>query len=354
MSVKAEPLSPPGPNLWLKLPSLGLPALLVAGIILFSFLMPGRFFTAGTFESMAFQMPEMGLLTLAMFLPFISAGFNLSIIVTANLASLFMAWLWTTQIPMDAPAATQLGWILLGFAGACLIAAIIGTGIGAMVAYVGVHPTLTTLAVMTLIKGIGISLTRGAPISGMPPMIQFLGNGSVYGVPMPMIVFAVAALGTALVLEKTSFGKYVYMSGSNINATYFSGVGTHRVLMGIYVFSSLMCVVAGVVMNARFNSARMGYGDSYLLLTVLAIIMGGADPNGGFGRVGGLVVSLFVLQVISTGLNLYGVSQHINLAMWGAVLIFTLAIKYCNKRWYMPWALRNASRRISGGAGKAD
>lgn len=332
-------------TLWTRLPSLGLPALLAAGIAVFSLLMPGRFMSAPTFESIAFQMPEMGLLTLAMFLPFISAGFNLAIIVTANLTSLFMAWLWVTQIPPGAGTGTQLVWIALGLVGACVIATIIGAGIGSMVAYVGVHPTLTTLAVMTLIKGLGISLTRGAPVSGMPPMIQFLGNGKVLGVPMPLIVFAVAALATILILEKTAFGKYVYMSGSNINATYFSGVGTHKVLIGIYVFSSLMCVVAGLVMNARFNSARMGYGDSYLLLTVLAIIMGGADPNGGFGRVGGLVVSLFVLQIISTGLNLYGVSQHISLAMWGAVLIFTLAIKYCNKRWYVPWSLRNLSMR---------
>lgn len=64
------------------------------------------------------------------------------------------------------------------------------------------------------------------------------------------------------------------MSGSNINATHFSGVNTHRVLIAIYTLSSLLCVIAGLVMMARFNSARMGYGDSYLLLTVLAIILG--------------------------------------------------------------------------------
>lgn len=332
-------------SLWGKLPALGLPALLLAGILIFSVLMPGRFLSVSTFESIAFQMPELGLLTLAMFLPFVSAGFNLSIIVTANLSSLFMAWVWTTQVPVDAGVGLQLFWIVVGFMGASAVATLIGIGIGSMVAYAGVHPTLTTLGAMTLIKGVGISLTRGAPVSGMPPLIQFVGNGSVWGVPMPLVVFAAAALVTALILSKTRLGKYVYMSGSNINATYFSGVSTHRVLIAIYVFSSLMCAVAGLVMNARFNSARMGYGDSYLLLTVLAIIMGGADPNGGFGKVGGLVVALFVLQIISTGLNLYGVSQHFSLAMWGVVLIFALAVKYANRRWYVPWTLRNQSMR---------
>ena len=323
-----------------RLPALGLPALLAACLVAFSLLMPGRFFLASTFESMAYQMPEMGLLTLAMFLPFVSAGFNLSIIVTSNLCSLLMAWTWVTFIPADAGITMQIAWLIVGFALSSVLAVLIGLGIGAMVAYAGVHPTLTTLGVMTLIKGIGISLTGGKPIRGMPAVVQFIGNGTVFGVPMPLVVFVLAAILTAVLLGKTRLGKYVYMSGSNINATYYSGIDTNKVLIAIYIYSSLMCVVAGLVMTARFNSANMGYGDSYLLLTVLAMVMGGADPNGGFGKVWGVVLAMCVLQVISTGLNIAGVSPHISLAMWGVVLVFCLAIRYGVKRWYMPWALR--------------
>lgn len=137
----------------------------------------------------------------------------------------------------------------------------------------------------------------------------------------------------ALFLQKTRLGKCIYMSGSNINATHFSGVNTHRVLIAIYTLSSLLCVIAGLVMMARFNSARMGYGDSYLLLTVLAIILGGTDPFGGFGRVSGVVLALVVLQVIATGLNLMNVSPHFSLAMWGAVLIAVLALKFFRHRY---------------------
>ncbi|MCD7897943.1 MAG: ABC transporter permease [Planctomycetaceae bacterium] len=338
----------PKDSILMKVPALGLPALLVGTLLFFSMLMPGKFLSASTFESMAFQMPELGLLTLAMFLPFVSAGFNLAIIVTANLCSLLVAWMWVTFIPADAGIVLQLIWLVIGFASACVIALVIGGGIGAMVAYAGVHPTLTTLGVMTLIKGIGIAVTGGRPIRGMPPVIQYIGNGTVLGVPMPLVVFLLAAIITAVLLGRTQLGKQVYMSGSNINATYYSGVDTHKVLIAIYMYSSLMCVVAGLVMTARFNSANMGYGDSYLLLTVLAIIMGGADPNGGFGKVWGAVLALLVLQIISTGLNLYGVSPHISLAMWGVVLIFTLAIKYCNRRWYIPWVQRRqAEKRLA-------
>lgn len=122
------------------------------------------------------------------------------------------------------------------------------------------------------------------------------------------------------------------MGGSNINATWFSGINTHRVVILVYVISSLLCVLAGLIMMARFNSARMGYGDAYLLLTVLAIILGGTDPNGGFGRVSGVVLSLIALQILSTGFNLMNISQHVSLAMWGAVLIVVLALKHFKSR----------------------
>jgi simple sugar transport system permease protein len=112
----------------------------------------------------------------------------------------------------------------------------------------------------------------------------------------------------------------------------------------------MLCVIAGLVMMARFNSARMGYGDSYLLLTVLAIILGGTDPFGGFGRVTGVVLSLVVLQVISTGLNLLNVSPHFSLAMWGAVLIVVLGLKFFRNRYMQKRAGRMSAAKARAAA----
>ena len=327
-------------SLFAALPVIGLPLLLAAGVAVFSLLSPERFPTLGTFEAIAFQMPELGLLTLAMLLPFISAGFNLAIIVTANICGLFMAWLWTGWLPAGAGYGEQILWIALGLAGAGAIAAGIGALMGVVIAYFGVHPILVSLGFMTLVRGIGVFLTRGAPISGMPPAIQFIGNGSWCGMPAPLAIFLAVAFVTAVALNRTALGQSVYMIGSNINAAYFAGVNTHGVIVAIYVMSSLIAAAAGVVMNARFNSARMGYGDSYLLLTVLAIIMGGVHPRGGFGKVGGVVLALLILQVVSTGLNLGGVDQYVSLAMWGAILIFVLVVQFGYRRWYAPWILR--------------
>lgn len=319
----------------------GLLLLLLLVIGVYSILLPGTFFSPATFNSVAFQMPELGLLALAMLVPILSGGLNLAIIATANLTGLFMAWLLVSFIPPDAGILVQLVWLLLALTGATLIAVVIGVMTGVLVSRIGAHPILVTLATMTILKGIGIYLTQGAAISGMPEVVRFIGSGSLLGMPVPMLVFLTVAIMLKVFLERTGIGKCIYMSGSNINATYFSGVDTHKVQIVIYVISSALCVVAGLVMMARFNSARMGYGESYLLLTVLAIILGGTNPFGGFGRVSGLVFSLLLLQVISTGLNLMGISQHFSLAMWGLVLLFVLSMQFLKRR----YAERTSARK---------
>ena len=116
------------------------------------------------------------------------------------------------------------------------------------------------------------------------------------------------------------------MLGSNEAATRYSGVDTRRALVKVYMISSLLAAIAGVVMMARFNSANAAYGESYLLITILAAVLGGISPSGGFGKVGGLVLALVILQLISTAFNLLDFSQFLTLAIWGGTLIAVAAV----------------------------
>ncbi len=311
----------------------GLFGLLSIIVIFFGIISPERFLTRQSFTSITSQLPELGLLTLAMFLPMLSGGLNLCIIGTANLTSLLMAWIFVHYIPLDAGMMIQISWFFLALTGAIILAILIGTITGALVTYIGIHPILVTLATTTIVNGIGISLSRGAAISSMPETVTILGSANVFGIPLTMFLFLFIAVALGLLLERTKLGKCIYMIGSNINATYFSGINTHRVQISIYILSSILCVFAGLVMMARFNSARMGYGDSYLLLTILAIILGGTNPFGGFGRVFGVVCALFVLQTMATGLNLIGGSPHFSLAMWGVLLLVALSARFIKKKW---------------------
>lgn len=293
--------------------------------VAFAIAIGDRFFSINTLQSMAFQVPELGILSLAMMLALLSGGLNLSIIATANLSGLTIAYLLTRYIP----GTDGIAWIgvqVAALAAGFVVAALVGLINGFVIAYLGVSPILATLGMMTLCKGLAIGLTHGNVISGFPDPIVFIGNGTVFGVPFALIVLALCAVPVAVMLNATPFGAKVYMIGSNEKATRYSGVDTRAIILKLYVFSSLLAGVAAVVMLARFNSANATYGESYLLITILAAVLGGVDPFGGFGKVGGLMLALVILQVISSAFNLLNLSQFLTLAIWGGILIVVAAI----------------------------
>jgi simple sugar transport system permease protein len=305
----------------------GLLAFLVVVVVAFGVTSP-QFLTVANFGSIAFQLPELGLLTLAMLMPIISGGFNLAIIYTANIAGLTLAWVLSLYGGPDAPV-----WAFaLGGAAALAVGAFAGFLMGLVIAYIGAHPILVSLAMMIFLRGLGEFLTRGGDISGFPTYLQPIGHGEVFGVPVPLLLFAVAALVWHVLLSRTRHGFSVYMIGSNIKATGYSGVHTQRTLTLIYTLSGLMCAVAGILMLTRFNSVRVGHGEALLLVTVLACFLGGVNPFGGFGRVAPVVLALVILQVLSSGLNLLGANQHLSTAVWGLFLIAVMLLRWLAAR----------------------
>ncbi len=283
-----------------------------------------RFLTGGTFVSIAFQLPELGLFALAMLLPLMSGGINLAVTFTANLAGLAMA----AVIQAHGGADASIGVIVAGAAAALATGAAIGWLIGAIIACTGASPILVSLSVMIFVRGLGEYLTRGGDISGFPPAVRALGNGIWLGIPAPLWVFAGCALLMHVVLAYTRLGFVTRMIGSNLEATRYSGIATARALARVYMLSGLMCGAAGIVMLARFNSVRVGHGEALLLIAVLACFLGRVDPFGGFGRVAPVVVALVILQVMASGLNLLGASQHLATALWGAFLLAVMAARW--------------------------
>jgi len=241
-----------------------------------------------------FQAPELGLLALAMAIPLISGGLNLAIIATTNQCALLMAFVMKALIPAGAGGPEVALGIAAALASGLTLSVLIGLATGALVAYTGVHPILVTLGTMSIIDGVSIYLTRGTVIAGFPEAFQWFGNGSLLGLPVPFLVLAVAAGLVGLVLRRTPFGVAVHMAGSNLEATRYSGVDTRRVLIGVYTLSSVLCFVAACLMMAYLNSASAAYAQSYLLVTILAAVLGGVDPFGGFGRIAGLMAALAV------------------------------------------------------------
>lgn len=294
----------------------------IAVMVIFG-LSADNFLSAATFGSVAFQLPELGLLTLAMLLPLLTGGINLSATFVANLSGLAAAWVLQSYGGADAPSSA----FVLACVAALVTGGLAGMMTGMAIAYTRAHPILVTLSMMIFLRGLGEFITRGGDVSGFPAYVAPIGHGSILGFPIPLLIFIVCVGLWHVLLTRTKLGFGLLMIGSNMEAAHYSGLNTRKIIVLVYTLSGVMCAVAGVIMLARFNSVRIGHGESYLLITVLAAFLGGINPFGGFGRVLPVFVALIVLQILSSGLNLMGANQHLATALWGVLMIVVMAAR---------------------------
>ncbi|MEC4725569.1 ABC transporter permease [Shewanella sp. D64] len=294
--------------------------ILAAIMALMAISLGGTFFSLSNLQSMSSQLPLLGIFALAMAVCMLTGGINLSIIATTNACSLVMASI-ITQSP-------DSGLMLMAALAAGLATAVVvGLANGFLIAYIGVSPILATLGMMTFINGLNVLLSGGSVISGFPDVLLFLGNGDILGIPTPLIFFGTFAFGLWVILEHTALGRAIYLIGSNEKASRFSGINTQKSLVYVYMISSILCWLAAIIMMAKFNSAKAGYGESYLLVAILASVLGGINPDGGFGRIIGIFLALVVLQALESGLNLLGVSSYLTMALWGGILIVFIGLQ---------------------------
>ena len=322
----------------------GLAGLLVLLLVSFAAFIP-NFLSVSTVQSFMYQLPLLGLLSLAMVVPLITGGLNLAIIATTNQCALLMVWIMRTMITEDTGSGMIFAVIVLAVVAGLALSFLIGLVTGALVAYTGVHPILVTLGTKSLIDGTSIYLTRGMALSGVPEAFARAGGTTVLGVPLIFILLIVIAILVGTILRHTAFGISCAMIGSNVDAARYSAIDTRRVLVGVYVMSSLTCFVAALVMLVTFNSASADYAQSYLLVTILAAVLGGVDPFGGFGTVTGLMLALAILQVISSGFNQFGLSNYLTVAIWGAILIFVVLVQTVRLYLWNLLSARLSSRR---------
>lgn len=297
--------------------------------ILLAILSPDRFLSLYNLQTMAFQIPEFGIITLGMMIVILTGGIDLSITSAAALSGIMGAMYLVNHLNGFNVALLILITLLV----AIITSFLAGLLNGLIVAYVGVTPILVTLGTSTLFNGISLKFTRGGSISGFPDSFYWIGNGTIFKIPIPIIIFFVIIIITYILLERTPWGVKVYMVGSNPVAANFSGINVKKILLQVYIYASLMAGIASIIMISRYNSAKVDLGSSYLLQSVAATVLGGTSISGGTGSVIGTLIALGILQLVSSGLNVLGINRFIIDITMGAILILVLAIDYfSNKR----------------------
>lgn len=306
--------------------------LTVAIFVAMSLLKPDLFLTLRNFSSMSFQFPEYGILAIAIMLTMLTGGIDLSAVGIANLSAIFAALTLTGLIPQGTTGGNLVLAMSLAIFFSVITGIICGFINGLLIAKIGITPILATLGTMQLFTGIAIVVTKGTAIYGFPDQFSFIGNGSLWFLPMPLIIFAVIVFLFYIILNKSAFGFEVNLLGTNPTASHFSGINNTLTLIRTYVLSGLLASMAGIIMIARTNSAKADYGTSYTLQAILIAVLGGVNPNGGFGTIAGLVLAIFSLQFLSSGFNMLRFSNFSKEFIWGAVLLGVMVVNYFSNR----------------------
>ncbi len=310
--------------------------LLIILIIVFvglSILSPNAFLTTSNFLTMASQMGEFGIFTLAMLVVMLTGGINLSIVTGASFAGIIMGTILIRFINPESSNVNTVLILILAIVVSISISLLIGLINGLLIGFLGISAILITLGTMMLLQGASIVITKDGAVSGFPDMFLFISNGTLLGIPMPFLIFVVCALITAVYLNKTATGFSFYMIGSNEKVTSFSGINNRIVILKAYLISGLLSGVAALVMTARFNTARSDIGGSYLLQSILVVLLGGVSAHGGHGTISGVIIAIIILQFLASGFNLLGLSTFLITGIWGLMLILAIVMNHFRNKY---------------------
>ena len=226
--------------------------------------------------------------------------------------------------------------VVLGMA----VGAVCGFVNGALTAYLALAPFIVTLGTMTFLRGLAYTITEGQPIVASDLSFKDLGNGYLWGIPIPVLLMAAVYLVAWFILERTHYGRHIYAVGGNAQAARLAGVRVNRITTSVYIIAGACAGLAGVIFAARVISAQPTAGTGYELDAIAAVVLGGTSLAGGRGRIIGTLIGSVILGVLGTGLILMNVPFFTQLLIKGVVIILAVAIDSLKSR---PLLFRSSS-----------
>jgi ribose transport system permease protein len=217
---------------------------------------------------------------------------------------------------------------------AVMTALVLGTAIGylngTLITTGGLQPFIATLGTVTLLRGAILVFTQGRPIStGNTPSSEYfseIGTGFLGPIPIPVYIMILVFFVAFYILNHTRIGRYIYATGSNEEATMYSGIKTARVKRFVYAVSGMMAALAGILLTARLGSAQPTSGAGYELDAIAAVVLGGTSMAGGIGTIGGTAIGALIIGVLNNALNLMKVSSYYQDVAKGIVILIAVLL----------------------------
>jgi len=270
------------------------------------------------------------LLALGQTFVIISAGIDLSLGFVMGLASVIAAHVANY-------AALQLGLppfaaMLVGILAGVVMTVIPGLVNGWLIAHLKVPPFIGTLGMYGVARGSAYLFAGGMTVSISNPWYSTIGNGRIFGVPVLVILAAIACLIMHYLLSQTRFGQHTYAMGASQPAARRAGINIKRLTMKIYLLSAIMAGVAGVLYTGRFSAGAAQAGEPLLLTSIAAVVIGGASLFGGSGTIWGTVAGALVIAVIDYGLVFVNVEPFWQYIAVGTVIIISVLVDQTQRR----------------------
>ena len=299
-------------------------------IVIFSIIMQLNFPIFLTGQNIGVMMinflPE-AIIALGMTIVIITGGIDLSVAGIYPFAAIIVGKILLVGVPI--PIAIVLTLMLVA-------------ALGATNAFMSntfrVHPFIATLAMLLILRGVNIVITGGAPISGFPEAFRTIGQGrfelgGFISLRYSILIWLALALLVGYSLKNHRYWRLSYFIGGNRRSARMSGVKVERYLYFVYMLSATLAGIAGIIVASQFNAASNSYGQNLELRVITAVVIGGANLNGGMGSVLGSMLGVLFIALIYNAFAMSGISTYWQDVVVGAMLLASIFLNEILKRW---------------------
>jgi len=309
---------------------------LFAIVIVFS-LATDNFLSTGNMLIMAKHVTVVAILSIGMTLVILTGGIDLSVGSIVGISGMAAGYLLLEGVKIGHHVVffNPFGVAVL----ACVLGALIGAVNGYLITLLNVAPFIATLGMLYVIRGAALLVNNGstyADLEGNAALgntgFEFIGNGTILGLSMPVWILIVLTAVTIFVARKTPLGRRIYAIGGNEQAARFSGIRTNRVKLFVYMFSGFCAAIVGLVITAQLQTAHPLTGQTFELNAIAAVVLGGTALAGGRGTVFGSVVGACVISILGDGMVMCGISDFWQMVIKGLVIIFAVVIDQLQQR----------------------
>jgi ribose transport system permease protein len=286
-------------------------------VILFSFTSE-HFLSPYNITSLLTNISYSGIAAIVLTLVMISRGLDISIGGVIGLTTVVVSALYSQSDPLPI-------WLILT----------IGLGVGAVVGLINgwcitvldMDPIITTLGAMAITRGLAYVISDSQSILMFEETTDFISNGVIFNVPIPILLFMLTALIFSIVLHKSKFGRSIYAIGANEVSASLSGISVNKTKMILYVFTGIAASVSGIILLGQTSVGMPQHGIGAELEVITAVLLGGTALSGGKGTIYGTIAGVLILGVLFNGLTISGV-RYVHLQIFQGLLLLVAVATY--------------------------